>query len=225
MAEDSAPVGGGTKGMVLELTETSVRLIEGVKVDITKKLTGGEDSEQRAVAFHMTVGKLAQEKRRISALNRIKFLALNVNRSHAADVYMNALFDCAEENTFIPGGNWTIMSFHDTDGKILSKSTTTADPQILLPVGDVTSNWADEARREEHISFVKIRVRVDLQPITEKPDSVVYLETFVQLPQEARIIKDGGGSNVTVRTYCGDANLKAMSMERFKSRILDATGQ
>ena len=41
MAEDSKP-GGGTKGMVLELTETSIRLIEGVKVDITKKLKGGK---------------------------------------------------------------------------------------------------------------------------------------------------------------------------------------
>ena len=41
MAEASKP-GGGTKGMVLELTETSIRLIEGVKVDITNKLTGGE---------------------------------------------------------------------------------------------------------------------------------------------------------------------------------------
>ena len=40
MAEDSKP-GGGTKGMVLELTETSIRLIEGVKVDITNKLMGG----------------------------------------------------------------------------------------------------------------------------------------------------------------------------------------
>ena len=74
MAEDSV-LGGGTKCMVLELTETSIRLIEGVKVDITNKLKGGEDAEQRAIAFHMTVGKLSQEKRRISAINRMKFLA------------------------------------------------------------------------------------------------------------------------------------------------------
>ena len=58
MAEDSTP-GGGMVGMVLELTETKIRLIEGVKIDITKKLKGGKDAEKRAVAFHMTVGKLS----------------------------------------------------------------------------------------------------------------------------------------------------------------------
>ena len=41
MAEDSV-LDGGTKGMVLELTETNIRLIEGVKVDITNKLKGGK---------------------------------------------------------------------------------------------------------------------------------------------------------------------------------------
>ena len=47
MAEDSAPV-GGPKGMVLELTETSVRLIDGIKVDITNKLTGGGMGRRQA---------------------------------------------------------------------------------------------------------------------------------------------------------------------------------
>ena len=110
----------------------------------------------------MTVGKLSQEKRRISAINRMKFLALNINCSHTADTFMNALFERAEDVIFIPGGNWTIMSFHDADGRILSQSTTTADPQVLLPVGDVSTCWAITARREEHIHFAKIRVRVDL---------------------------------------------------------------
>ena len=212
-------------GMVLELTETEIRLIDGVKIDITKKLKGGEDADRRAVAFHMTVGKLAQEAKRISALNRIKFLALNINRSHAAEVFLNALFSHAEDNIFIPGGNWTILSFHDAEGRILNQSTTTADSQVLLPVGTVTSDWAETARREQHITFAKIRVRVDLQPITNKPDSVVYLDTFVQLPQQARMIKDAGGNDITVRTYYGDANLKAMPADRFKATILDATGQ
>ena len=53
----------------------------------------------------------------------------------------------------------------------------------------------------------------------------MYLETFVRLPQEARIIHDANRQNINIRTYCGDANLKNMSRERFKSNILDLTGQ
>ena len=37
MAEDSLP-GSGMVGMVLELTETEVRLVEGVKINTTKAL-------------------------------------------------------------------------------------------------------------------------------------------------------------------------------------------
>ena len=76
-------------GAILELTETETRLIDGVKIEITKKLTGVKDANSRAVAFYMTNGKLAAEAKRISALSRIKFLARNTNRSHAADVYLN----------------------------------------------------------------------------------------------------------------------------------------
>ena len=156
MAEDSAPAGGpeGTiipKGMVLELTETSIRLINGIKIEITNKLMGTESPAKRAVSFHMTVGKLWQEKRRISPTNRVKFLAHNINRSHVAETFMNALFEHAENEIFIPGGNWQIISFHDAEGRILSLSTTTADPQVLLPVGDIARGWADTERREEGI--------------------------------------------------------------------------
>ena len=61
MAEDSAPV-GGPKGMVLELTETSVRLIDGIKVDITNKLKGGRIRGSRHRFSHDCWQALSREE-------------------------------------------------------------------------------------------------------------------------------------------------------------------
>ena len=116
----STTIGGASNGTSLQLTETETRLIEGVKVEITKKLRGDEDPNTRAVVFYATASRLAAESKRIDALTRIKFLAKIVNHSHATDIYLGKLFKIGEQKILIPSPNWTVMSFHDADGKILS---------------------------------------------------------------------------------------------------------
>ena len=59
----------------------------------------------------------------------------------------------------------------------------------------------------------------------KKTTSVVFLETFIQLPHGARVIKDGAGQEMTVRTFLGHADIRTMRKDRFQANILDVTGQ
>ena len=140
-------MGGGSEGAILQLTETKTRLIDGVEIKITKKLRGDEDPNKRAMAFYATSLRLTAESKRLSAIASINFLAKNVNHSHAVDIYLSKLFKVAEQNILIPGPNWTVMSFHDADGRLLTASTTTDSAEVLLPVGNTTENWGEERRR------------------------------------------------------------------------------
>ena len=131
------------------------------------------------------------------------------------DIYLKKLFKTTEQKILIPGPNWTVMSFHAADGKLVTGSTTNADPQVLFSVGDITDNWGEDRRREQGIHFVKIKARVDLTSVTEKDTSIVFLETFIQLRQGARVIKNGAGQEITVRTFLGHAEICTMTKDRF----------
>ena len=102
---------------------------------------------------------------------------------------------------------------------------TTADPQILLPVGDQTTNLNANQRREDNIMFVRFRVKIDVSTMTKDPSHKFSTDTFIQLPLGDKSVKNGNGNDVNVHTLLGRDDLRTYDAADFKSEALNVTNQ
>lgn len=198
--------------------------VENHKIMLPVKLKGRESDTERAISFYSTSGKLAAAAKEISAQGRINALATNCNLNHISELNLHTLFGSYADQLFDPS-KWKIISFHNQAGARLNQSVTTGDSQILKPVGDHVTDWAANTRRQGDISFVQVRATIDLSSITKDPSSKYSLDTFIELPQEDFLIKDGTGADLTVHTYLGADDIRTIAASDFHQDVLKQTRQ
>ena len=84
---------------------------------------------------------------------------------------------------------------------------------------------AANVRRQENISFVQVKAKIDLSGITKIATSKYSIDTFVELPKSDSVVKKGTGADVTVYTFLGKDDIRLYSADEFKKDILDITRQ
>ena len=82
-------------------------------------------------------------------------------------------------------------------------SATTDNSQILKPVGDYVTDWAAPIHRQADISFVQVCASIDLSSITKDPLSKYSIDTFIKLPKEDILMKDGTGADLALSLIWG----------------------
>ena len=117
-----------------------------------------------------------------------------------------------------------IISFYNQAGARLSSSTT-GNSQILKPVGGHVTDWDAPTHRQADILFVQVRAFIDLSSITKDPLSKYSIDTFIELPKEDILIKDGTGADLAVTTYLGTDDIRTITAAGFHCDVLKQTRQ
>lgn len=223
MSRINATGGAGLKH-IMSLVELVEQRIEKHKLLLPLKLDGTEDDNQRAVHFYTTAGKLDRAEKSISARGRLEALASNVNLNHTCDLELDCIIEKYYADVFNPA-NFTIISFHDSEGVKLNNSTVAGNSQKLKTVGDMATNNAAAARREADIAFAMVKVTIDVSSVTKDPNSKFKMDTWIELPRTSNQVKDGNGNTIDVFTFGGKEDIRTYTREEFKTEILDVTGQ
>ena len=118
--------------------------------------------------------------------------------------------------------NWQVISLHNRAGTRLELSVTASDPHILKPLGDLVTNLAGAARRQEHIQFANVRVFVNFQPITGS-DEVYSIDTFTKIPNGQETVNNVNGNTAVVNTFLSNDDLRTYTKSQFQADVLDIT--
>ena len=140
-----------------------------------------ESNNQRAVHFYTTACKLDRAEKSISARGRVEALAINVNLNHTCDLELDCILEKYYDDVFNPP-NFTIVSFHNSEGVTLNNSTVANNSQKLKTVGGLVINNAAGACRESDIAFAVVKVSIDVSTVTNDPTSKFKMKSWIELP-------------------------------------------
>ena len=97
---------------------------------------------------------------------------------------------------------------------------TAAYPRILKPLGDLVTNLAGAARRQEHIHIANVRVSVNFQSISGS-DELYSIDTFTELPNGQETVHNANVNPVVVNTFLGNDNIRTYTKAQFQAGVLD----
>lgn len=99
------------------------------------------------------------------------------------------------EQVFDPS-RWGIIYFHDHTSHKLNNYTMANNANSLLPMGNnIQPSQCHRSTRKENISFIQVKVPMDLSSITRQSMSKYALEMFIVLRRSNKPIKDGKVNN------------------------------
>ena len=163
------------------------------------------------------------EAAHISATGRVTYLADHAIASGMLPSFMDDLMVSYREQLGDPL-KWTIKSFHDSTGAVIANTASTANPQVLKPMGDIDNNTANTNRRAANIASVSVSIQVDLSPVTGEQANKVELNTVMKLSMENKTVRDGAGNTITVHTFQGNDDIQTYTVEEWAA-IRARTGQ
>ena len=114
----------------------------------------------KATSFYTGAGKLDAEAAHISATGRATHLADHAMASGMLPSFIDDLMMSYREYLGDPS-KWTIKLFHDPTGAVIANTASTANPQVLKPMGDIDNNTANTNRRAANIACVSLSIQVD----------------------------------------------------------------
>ena len=192
------------------------------KVNLPAALQGTESESVRALTYYTAAAKIDAEGTGIPVRTQLDVLASVVNLSSVAEFNIAEVFRIYETAMFDPR-MWTIRSYHDGDGAIMTNATL-PNSTILKSAGSTTTNTVLNDLRPNDICFALVHVVLDF---THMPGNRIHctFETFIKLPQTAIIVRNGAGGDHTLTSWCGEADLKAYTKADLQAFVLDVTLQ
>ena len=118
-----------------------------------------------------------------------------------------------------------MKSFHSSPGARIANTCTEDDPQVLKPIGDEDVEWPQNTRRAADITFVKVKVTVNLAGVTKTTDPPLHQETFIELPKEVHSVKNGAGAIIEYTSCLLPDDFRTWTPEFLKTEVLEKTYQ
>jgi hypothetical protein len=123
------------------------------------------------------------------------------------------------DNNWGDFANLAIRSFHSSAGARINKTTTAADPNILLPV----QNGAVANCHKEDVRFIRVLCLLDfasLFTIANPGPTMLHVSFYAKLPQTTVAMATVSGAAYNLTTWHGPANLPVMTREQLRALIL-----
>ena len=156
------------------------------KVNLPAAIHGTESESVRALTYYTAAAKIEAEGTGVPVRTQLDVLASIVNLSSVAEFNIAEVFNVYESSLFDPR-KWTIRSYHDSDGAIMTNATL-PNSMILKSAGSTTTNTVLGDLRPNDICFALVRVELDYRHM---PGCrlMCSCETFIKLPQTTTIVQ------------------------------------
>ena len=177
---------------------------------------------EKALAYQQNRAALAGAD--LDQRARILALADRLDLMHTAESSL-ADWERRLQKNWFNFAHLSIISWHDSCGKVVSDTTTPNDPCVLLPV----QNGAAASCRSEGVTFVRVNLRLDFSELrTSSPSKagcVLRGSYYIELPQNTVQLEDANKRAYNLTTYTGVADLRTLSPEEIQRTILSETHQ
>lgn len=179
---------------------------------------------ERAHAYH--VNKTAIMNLNVGVQLQLDTLGSQLNMSSVIDGCKADWLDYYQEHWMDFQHNLTILSFHDSAGRVIPSQncSTAADPLVLKPIQDGN---LDQCRPSD-IRFVRVQLSLDFAHLITAPQpagappplTLLRTDYYIELPQTAVQLQNGLNQPYQLVTYTGPADLRLMSVEEVRRVIL-----
>ena len=177
---------------------------------------------EKALAYQQNRAALAGAD--LDQRARILALADRLDLMHTAESSL-ADWERRLQKNWFNFAHLSIISWHDSCGKVVSNTTTPTDPCVLLPVQDEAAALC----RSEGVTFVRVNLRLDFSELRTSSSSdascVLRGSYYIELPQNTVQLEDANKRAYNLTTYTGVADLRTLSPEEVQRTILSETHQ
>jgi hypothetical protein len=119
----------------------------------------------------------------------------------------------------------TILSFHNSEGRVIKDTTTAGNTQILLPVqnGVITACW------QKDIKFVRVQCIIDFATLVAAlpypTGTILRAAYYIEFPQETCAMVNSNNGDYTLVSYLGPDDLRLLTPPKVKAQILNLCHQ
>ena len=150
-------------------TAMETRRLGSRKISLPVTVTADESPQDRAIAFFAAKSILETEARGVDYDVRLTMLGDIMNQEFVASQTITEFMTMYSDQLEDPS-RFTIVSYHDRDGTVLSNSCV-GNTMVLKQTGHPTNVTTYANRREPHVKFVTIEVLLDFTDLWRRSAS------------------------------------------------------
>ena len=95
----------------------------------------------------------------------------------------------------------------------------------MKPAGDMVTGLAANARQENDLYFIHVKVTIDLSTILKKPGTKYSTTTFIKLTCKNKNILDGTNATRGVLTFHRNDDIRTYAAKDFRTNVMQKTRQ